>query len=288
MILVTGAVGNIGKALTPMLESETGTGTSVRVLVRKPEKYRPPSEAIEVCEGHLGDKEQFEKALDGVHTLFLLSGVHPKMAALQAEAARTAAASGVRHIVKLSGMDANANSEVTLSRFHATAEAAIESTGVGFTHLRPNAFMQNLLPAARQISKTGILAAPMGEAKVSLIDSRDIAEVAAKVLLEPEKHEGKTYTLTGPQSLDYSEVASQLSSSVSSTVRYQDVPLEEARDGMVSGGMPEWWADYLVELFADTKAGNCARVTADVEEVIGRPAASFAQFAGDYAKVFVD
>jgi uncharacterized protein YbjT (DUF2867 family) len=282
MILVTGAVGNIGRELVARLAAR---GDRFRVLVRNPERYTPPADGCEVMEGHFGAPDKLKRALAGVDRVFLLSGVHPRMVDLQTSLIDAAVAQGVGHFVKLSGMDADPGSSLTLGRWHGEIERHIEDSGLAYTHLRPNSFMQNLLHQARQIATSGKIFAPMRDGRVSLVDVRDIAETAVAALTG-DGHAGRTYTLTGPSALTYDEVAAALSQIAGRSISYVDTPPDAAREGMIAGGLPDWWADLLVELMEVCARGDCARVTDDIEHVTGHPARSFAQFAADHAKRF--
>jgi uncharacterized protein YbjT (DUF2867 family) len=281
MILVTGAVGNVGRALVPLLLAHAG---AVRVLVRKPDRYRPPGPGVEVCAGHFGAPETLPPALAGVHTVFLLSGVHPDMVALQCGLVDAAKAAGVRRIVKLSGMDAAPGAPIALGRWHGQVEAAIEAAGLDFTHLRPNIFMQNLLGQAAAVAAGGELRAALGDGRVSLIDVRDIAGAAARVLLEPG-HERRSYTLTGPQAIAQAEVAAVLARATGRAVRYVPLTPAQARAEMLAARLPEWWADLLLELYAVAAAGGCSRVAPDAPQLLGRAPRDFAAFAADHAQL---
>jgi uncharacterized protein YbjT (DUF2867 family) len=172
---------------------------------------------------------------------------------------------------------------VTLGRWHAQIEAAIEAAGLDFTHLRPNIFMQNLLGQAPSIAARGELRAAMGGGRVSMIDVRDIAEAAARVLLEAG-HERRTYTLTGLQAISHADVAAVLARTMGRAVRFVPLLLAEARAEMVAARMPEWWADLLLELFAVAAADGCSRVTPDAERLLGRAPRDFATFAAEHAQ----
>lgn len=281
MILVTGAVGNVGRVLVPLLHAR---GARARVLVRRPDRYRAPGPEVEVCAGHFGAPETLAPALAGVHTVFLLSGVHPEMVALQCRMVDAARTAGVRRIVKLSGMDASPSAPIALGRWHGEVEAAIEAAGLDFTHLRPNIFMHNLLGQAAAIAASGELRAALGDGRVSLVDVRDIAEAAARVLLEPG-HDRRAYTLTGPRAITQAEVAALLAGATGRSVRYVPLSPAQAREEMTAARMPEWWADLLLELYAVAAAGGCSRVAPDAQQLLGRAPRDFASFAADHAQV---
>ena len=126
---------------------------------------------------------------------------------------------------------------------------------------------------------------PIKDGNIGMIDARDIVDVAVKVLTE-NGHEGKTYTLTGPASISFHEVAAALSKAVGKQVTYVDVPLETAREGMKGMGMSEWMSDAMTEYFRAFSEGYGDNTSPDVEKVTGKPARSYQAFASDFAQVF--
>jgi uncharacterized protein YbjT (DUF2867 family) len=111
---------------------------------------------------------------------------------------------------------------------------------------------------------------------------RDIADAAARVLLEPG-HEKRAYTLTGPQAVSQAEVAAQLARATGRALRYVPLSPAQARAEMIAARMPEWWAELLLELYAVAAAGGCSRVAPDVQQLLGRAPRDVAAFAADHA-----
>jgi len=155
-----------------------------------------------------------------------------------------------------------------------------------FTHLRPNLYMQGLLAFASSIGSEGSFFAPIGEARVSIVDVRDIAAVAAAALIE-SGHEGKTYDITGPESLTHGEMASQLSDALEKKITFVDIPEGAMRNALIGFGLPEWQAGGLVEDYAHYRRGEAESVSDAVREVTGHAARSFAAFARDYKQAFL-
>jgi len=192
---------------------------------------------------------------------------------------------GTSHVVKFSALGADPNSAMTLGRWHGKTQKQLEESGMAFTHLQPNVFTQNMLGFAESIATQGVFYLPMKDGKVSMVDVRDIATVAVKVLTEPG-HQGKTYVITGPEALSYTEVAEKLSHAIGKKVTYVDVPPEGFKQAMLQAGQPEWVADVLNELYEVLSAGHGSVVTNVVAEVAKKQPYSFDQFAKDYAQVF--
>ena len=156
---------------------------------------------------------------------------------------------------------------------------------MAFTHLRPNLYMQGLLALAGSIKSDGRMLAPAGNARVSIVDVRDIAAVAAEALTQ-HRHRGKSYDITGPESLAHADLAAQLSTVLGKEVTFVDIPEGAMRDALLSFGFPAWQADGLIEDYAHYRRGEAAAISPDVEEVTGRRPHTFLQFAGDYKQAF--
>lgn len=283
MILVTGATGTVGKEVVKQLSS---TGEKIRVMVRNVEKAAPlKGPGVEVVQGDFGKPDTLASAVKGVEKVFLLSSADPRQVELQGNVLKAAKSAGVKHLVKLSALGARPDSSVALARGHYQTEKQIQDSGIPYTHLQPHFFMQNLLMFADSIKRQGAFYAPMKQGKISLVDVRDIAAVAARVLTE-KGHERKTYAITGPEALSFGELAEKFSRVLGRKVAYVDVPPEDAKKGMLGAGMPEWLVDDLLALYGIFSAGHAAVVSKAVEEVTKKPARTFDQFAKDFARFF--
>jgi uncharacterized protein YbjT (DUF2867 family) len=130
---------------------------------------------------------------------------------------------------------------------------------------------------------------PAGEGKVSFVDVRDVAAVAAKLLTKNNgrsQHENKAHVITGPEALSYGQVAEIISKEIGRKISYVDTPQEDARKAMKSMGREDWLIDAILEEFYNSRVGNRSKTTNTVEQIIGRKPTSFAQFVRDYANSF--
>lgn len=280
-ILVTGATGTIGRDVTKELAKK---GATIRAGVRDPGKAKKLfGPGIALTPFDFENPESFNDALKDVTNVFVL----PPLMLNQVEATNgfvdAAKNAGVQDIVKLSVIGADAEPPFTFGKWHAAEDRHIRDSGVAFTILRPNAFMQNFIK--RFAPRDGVIYLPLGNGKTSFVDTRDIARVTAEVLTT-EGHKGKIYTLTGPAALGIAEVAEILSEAANREIKYVDVPEAATRDGMLQAGLPEWQVDALMELYAINKQSRWGAVTIDIEKVTGKPATTFAQFARNHADQF--
>jgi len=283
-ILVMGATGNVGSQVVKQLAD---AGANVRAAVRSPRKAESlKSEKVSLTEFDTDKPETVEAAFQGVDKVFLLTPLVPNMVELSANLVEAAKKAGVKHIIKSSGMGAEVEPGITLTRWHREAEKAIEASGIAFTFVRPNGFMQNYANFNGATIKTqNAFYLPVGDGKVSYIDTRDIAAVAVAALTQ-DGHEGKAYEVTGLEAISNQEIAEIISQVVGRKINYVDVPEDAARSEMKQSGMPDVLIDMTMELYELYKAGYASEVTPTVEQVTAKKPISFAQFANDYAEAF--
>ena len=284
MILVTGATGSNGTELLKLLSAR---GVPARAMVRSADKAGAVAElpGVETVAGDFDDDRSLDRVLHGIGRAFLLTNSTDRAEAQQIRFVAAAKRGGVRHIVKLSQFAADEASPVRFLRYHAAVERAIRESGLDYTFLRPNLFMQGLLAFAPTIKAEARFYAAVGEAKVSIVDVRDNAAAAAAVLTG-EGHTGKTYDLTGPEALSHAELAAKLSDALGRTVTFVDVPPEAMREALSRTPMPAWQADGLIEDYAHYHRGEAAVVASGVKDATGTAPRSFAAFAHDFTAAF--
>lgn len=280
-ILVTGATGNTGR---PLVEALARLGVPVRAMVRDPASRTALPDGVQVAVADFDDAASLAAALDGAGRAYLVTPSSEQAEAQQKRFADLAAAAGVRHLVVLSQLAAAEDSPVRFLRYHAAVERHVRGLGIGYTFLRPNLFFQGLLALAKPIAAEGRFFAPIGDAPVSAVDVRDIADVAAAVLTQAG-HEGATYTLTGPAAVTHAEMAAVLGAALGRGITFTDVQPAAFAESL-HGVLPPWQAEGLLEDYAHYRRGEAAMVSTAVAEVTGHPAIDFAQFARDYAPAF--
>lgn len=198
----------------------------------------------------------------------------------------SSADAGVTHLVKVSSMEAAADARAVLPLNHYGTEQHIAASGMDWTFLRPNFYMQNLLMYAESIKRSGAFALPLGAALTAMIDTQDVGEVAAKVLLE-EGHAGQIYELTGPDLMDFHEVARRLGAVTGADLRYHDQSPEDFRMTLGRFIASAWQLDAVCELFAEIAAGSLERRTDTVQELLGRAPTPLESFARRFCPFLV-
>src|SRR5437867_2841067 len=226
LIVVTGSTGTIGSELVRLLAA---AGADSRAIYHRAESAsRPPR--VSFFRADLADPTQAEAALAGGSSLFLLTGNEPGFLDVQRTVVQAAQRRGIRHLVKLSALGASDHSKSGIGRDHWVVEQAIQQSTIPWTMLRPHAFMQNWLKdVAASVRTENTIYSPIGEGRVPFIDTRDIAGVAAQVLLHPETHIGKKYVLTGGEAVGYADLATELTNVTGRAITYRPISMEEAR-----------------------------------------------------------
>jgi uncharacterized protein YbjT (DUF2867 family) len=287
-VLVCGATGTTGGAVLRQLR---GDQVPVRAMTRNEDSAAKLRQGgVDAVVADLAEPGSLPGALEGIEAIYVANPPTPDLAEHEGNLARAAAQARVRHLVKLSVVGAAADAPITFARLHHAAEAAVQAAGVAWTMLRPNGFMQNTLSWAPQIP-SGIIRGPVMHARWAIVDVRDIAAVAARVLASrgsPGQHAGQAYTLTGPEASSPHEQVEVLSELLERQLETFDVPTEAAQEAMRAAGVDEQTVTWVGELWRHYAAGQAEAVSPDVERVTGRPPYTFRQFAEDHHPLFLE
>ncbi|KAM3097179.1 SDR family oxidoreductase [Phormidesmis sp. 146-12] len=279
-ILVTGATGNIGGEVVQALLKHN---TTIRGLVRDPQKASNlVKSGIELAIGDLSQPETLNAALQDIETAFLVLPNLLNQVELECAFIDAAKRAGIRRIVKLSVMEAG---EIlsTFQQWHRQIEEHLEQSGIAWTHLRPNMLMQNMRWFSQTIAQTGCLYNCVGNTKISHVDARDVAAVAAVCLTEAG-HENQSYVLTGEQAIAFDEIADIFAEALGRTVQYVDLLPADLKAARLANGEPEWYLDAELELFAAWRRGVGSAVTSTVSDLTYHPATTYKEFAQYYAQ----
>jgi uncharacterized protein YbjT (DUF2867 family) len=282
-VLVCGATGTTGSAVLSQLRA---AGVGVRAMTRSQESAdRLRGSGLEAVVADLGESATLPAALDGVDAVYLAYPASPDLPEHEGSLARAAVDAGVGHLVKLSVIDAAPDSSVTFQRLHFDAEQRIRESGVSWTMVRSNGFMQNTLAWAPQLSG-GTVYGPVMDARWSIIDARDMAGVATAVLRDPGSHGGQIYSVTGPEASSPREQIAILSELLGREIAAQEVSIDQAKAAMQAAGIPARLAEWLGELLALYAEGRAQQVSPHVESITGHRPKDYRQFATDHHEAF--
>jgi uncharacterized protein YbjT (DUF2867 family) len=284
MILVIGGRSKVGAALIGEL---LGRGEQVRALVRAGAPAGHLATAAEVVTGDLADEGSLVTAMAGVEKVFLLSSPHPDAVGWHRNAIDAARRTQVQLLVRSSILGADRESPAEFISAHTTCDRYLEDSGLPYVIVRPNLFLQNIpestIPA---IDASGTLYADAGEARISMVDTRDVAAVAALALTEPG-YAGAHFEVTGPEALSYTDVAAKLTSVLGRRISYVGASDDAVRQALLGAGLTTWFAGALVGLYQDYRrsgtGGYAAQVTETVQRLTGRPARSLDDLLGEIA-----
>lgn len=278
MILVTGASGNVGKNVVRLLSQQ---GVEVKATSRNPEQQKDLQGVEWVRWSFEGDASSI---MENVSSVVLISPAHRDMVIHQKNVVDASKKAGVRKITKLSGLGAGPDAPIRLPASHYEIEQYVESAIPNHSFIRPNLFMQVLLGSADTIKRDGQIYAPAGKGKISFIDAEDVAKV---MVSEVMKDGSSVVEITGPESLDYEEVATIIGEVLQRPIQYTDVSPEEARAAMLGAGMDKWLTEAFLELFEIYRQGLGASVLANrVRDLTGLEASTFKSFASRSIEAF--
>jgi uncharacterized protein YbjT (DUF2867 family) len=283
MILITGASGTVGRAV---LDEVRKAGKPFKAMYRNAEDARRAPPGVATVLADFAEAKSLKQALQGVDTVFLVCSPIPQLLELEGNMIDACKQTGVRHIVLNSALGAG-DYPKSFPGWHRKVEDKLAASGVAYTILRPNGFLQNIVAYhAPSIRAQGAFYASMGNAKTSCIDVRDVALAAAKALIAPAEHAGKTYELNGPEAVSNDEIAARISRITGQTVSYVDIPEEAQRKSMLDLGMPEWQVTALLELQQYYVTGKCGAVTDVLAKLLGRPPITLEQYLNEFKDRF--
>lgn len=282
-ITVFGATGKIGKELLVFL-SHANVPT-IAVTRDKSKVQVLPN--IEWVEADMNNRETLTQTMTNSKAVFLATNVNQKFVQEQKNVIEIAKQCNVKHIVKLSSPGADKNSQNFIARPNGEVEDFLKLSGVNFTIIQPNSFMQNWFGYfSETIQKERKIFEATGQGKKPFIDTRDIAEVAYKILTNPVEHLNKTYLLTGGISVSFGQVAEAISKAIGEKVDYVQMTSDQARQRMTEKGMPPMMINTFLAIAEGQRNGNADFVNTVVEEILNKKPITVEQFALDYTQMF--
>ncbi len=279
VVLVTGATGTVGRELVGRLLL---AGQRVRAGVRDPSSANLPAD-VDVIHLDFADPSSAAPAVKGVDRIFLMrppaiSNVRTALGPLVTAAART----GVRRVVVLSVMGVNP------ALPHWRMEKMVTAAGLEMTALRPAYFSQNLITAfGRDIRERSQLRLASGDGRVSFVDTRDVAAVAATVFADLQAWPPQPLTLTGPQALTFTDAAAILGAELGRPVRYLRQSFWQRRAALLAQGMESGYVTVQLVIDLTTRLGLARRMTQEIPRILGRPATTLAEFVHDHRDAWI-
>lgn len=282
-ILIIGGTGTTGRSLVELFK---GSDTNYKVLVRNYAKAAPlQAEGVPTVMGELGDWPVMESILKDIDTVFLLSSPTPTKVEEQNGLIDRAVDAGVRKIVKISAVIADAGSSIHLADWHGQIENHLIESGLDYIILRPHSFMQNMLMHLGSIKGENNIYESMSTTKIPMIDTRDVAQASFDCLIRNDLNNA-TYLITGPEAISYADVAASLSKATGRQINYIPVPSEAHNQGMKAAGLPDWLADDLTLMSKNWAELPIHQPTHDFSIISNAKQFDIDRFAKDYAGYF--
>lgn len=286
-LLVSGAGGQSG-SLT--VRAMAARGVPVKALVRSAERAREIGElrGVSLVEADMLDRDSLLPVLAGVERMLMISSSNDRMVETQCNFIDACVEAGVRQVIKFSGEESQVGYDPGRFRFtreHEQIEDYLEDSGLVWTHLRPSQFMQVYLREAMSMREKGGLFLALGGIRMSPVDLRDVAEIAAK-LLAGGGHEGEALRITGPEALSMAEIAAIVGRVTGREVRYEPISVAERRRMLLDGRMPEWFVDAVTDQTEERLKHPEARVDLRTHELFGVKATRFEEFVRRHVEVF--
>jgi uncharacterized protein YbjT (DUF2867 family) len=286
LVLIAG-VGGVGRTVLDRLRAQD---VPVRAMVRRDDERAAELRArgAEVVVGDLTRPESVAAALEGVGRMYFAMPVSPDHLLAATVVATVAREHGdLAGLVDMSQMTvsqmtATSTAESHQQRLHWLAEQVFDWSGLPLTHIRPTSFLDNPLfttLAAQSIRENGTIALPFGTGRTSPVAMDDVARVVATVLSDPAPHVGHVYELTGPRTVDMTEMAEEFSRALGRPVSYVDVPLDRWRaEVLVKAGLPPHTEQHIATMARLHRENRYDRATDDVERLTGVPARTIEAF----------
>ena len=286
-IAVIGATGNTGRTVVKELRA---LGQNPVCVVRNADKAREVLGAdAKTAVAELTDRPALERALDGVQSVFVVTGHNSGMAELQNSVLDAALKVGTQYLVRVSGARAAAKTDSgsLVGRGHAAINERLKASNIKWVILSPSMFMQNMLGQAASIKTDSKIGLPFTkDLPVTPIDVRDTGAVGARIIFDPEPHAGKIYDLTGKVTT-HGAIAEVFSQVLGRPVTYVAITPEQAEQGMKARGMPDWLVEHNVALAKVGAAGGFSTEHAElIEDLVARAPITTKQFVEDFKAVF--
>lgn len=283
MLLLTGVTGKTGGASAQALLKK---GIKFRAIVRNAEKAAALKAAgVELVIGDVTDRAVLEQAMAGVDKALMVCPNGEKQLDIEKQFVDVAKKAGVKHVVKMSSIEAVADAKAPIPKIHYASEQYLQQSGLAWTMIKPNFFMQNFLGSAGTIKEQGKFFLPMAQGKTVMVDTRDVGACVATVLTGTG-HEGKAYAITGPEVLSFGDAADRFTTVLGRKIEYVFVPMAAYRQTLARFLTNEWHLNAVCELFQEIADGQDLHITDSVQKLTGKAPNSLEQFIRDHQAAF--
>ncbi|MFA6073519.1 MAG: NmrA family NAD(P)-binding protein [Candidatus Woesearchaeota archaeon] len=285
LILVTGATGTIGKEAVKQLilaKARVRAG-----IYNNNEVNNIDVAGVEFVEFDFHNLDSMNSALTGVDKVFLITPFVEDMVQMTMNFVNIAKTKNIKHIVRLSMMGADNASQTSTLRMHKECEDIIANSGIPYTILRPNWFMQDFLNYAPTIKNPGTYYAPINlKGSISFVDARDVATIGALALIGTNPGVGGVYVLTGIQSFTHRQVEDNFAFVLTKRVIFHEIKDEEYALKMKSYGLTDWQIKALLELYDEAETGTFSEIVSTTADILEKKPETFKTFVKAYAKTF--
>lgn len=282
MILLTGMTGKTGAGAVRQLAGKV----PMRAIVRNPDKAAEfKALGVELVHGDAADTAVVAAAANGCTKALLIMPNTEQQATIEKNFIDTVKAAGVKHVIKMSSTEAEPGVKSKIPAGHLAVENYLKASGLAWTLIKPNFFMQNLISMARSIKAAGNFALPCRNGTTAMIDARDISD-ALVVVLSGTGHEGKAYELTGPEIMTFAQAAEKISAVVGKTITYVDQTMADYKKVLSQFIKLDWHLEAVCELFGEIAEGGLNRTTDTFQKLTGRAPKTLTQFVQDNIAIF--
>lgn len=282
-VTIFGATGKIGKQILHHLSQAEIPTLAVSRDLRKAVKLP----FVDWVQADITHKASLPPTIGPGGVVFLASPMNELMVEGQTSVIRTVQQYGLGHVVKLSSGVIDEAAHLPIAKAHGQIEAILQDSGLSWTMVRPNGFMQNWLgELAHSVKQERTIYEATGDGKRAYIDLRDIAEVAFRILTAPQDHVGRCYSLTGPTAINYTQLANCIQQTIGQPVTYVALTTQQAQQRMEQRGLPGWAIETFLAYAQQQRAGLTSVVSTDVTDILHRPARSMEAFIDEYQDCF--
>ncbi len=277
-VLVTGPTGTVGREVCRALLAR---GVEVRAAARTTSDVRSVLPEVTDVVSFDFTAPPSTSVFDHVDAFFFMTPLIEDQVAISQRLLDVAESAGVAHVVRLSSRSAAWDHKSELRAWHRTIDESVQRSGMSSVILRPCSFFQNFIKhQAKTIREMSSIILPQGDGLIPYIDAMDIGQAAAECLLDPKRHDGQIYVLTGGRAYGAKGVAAEIGRVIGKPVMFIDVDESQVRDAMLKAANPPWLVEAALAVFGSAKAGSEAAVDPSITQLLGRPATSLSEFAG--------